>query len=696
MEKKPSKYKIQKQEIPEFDLSPEVERLQNQLDRDPNSKVFLPLAEEYRRSKMTEEAIFVLEEGIKRNPTYSAAKIALTRAYLEINEIMKAKKAIDEILNIMPHHPLALKLHGDISFREGDFLEARKAYEIVKQLNPMDSEVDQKLSELQVGVSGSKIEVASISEHEEDMQIERASSEHKAPAQMAIPANDDNQAFGDFQTQSQFQDNLTPPVPVAPVYQENVQPPPIGYEQPVSPPESAQYADFSNTSPAGVPQFTDNAPFNPVSTQPEVYSTDSEYANQAFSQQQFQSDQFQAASIPAGLPGAVNYSQENIPPVPQVMEGVPLVSHEAVMPDRLANQQGQYFHRENQDMAGSLPDVQQAQNYQRPNQPDVSVDDIFKVPADSGGFYTGPPTDPYVDQYGKGYSEGKANMANPLTQETPSDSQNITGYEFPQLANSNIPEAIPDSSFSGFAQDQTVQPHNAVPSMQDINVNPGTGGQSNRIDFSQSGGAPVPHDEFRLNELEAEVDIPMPGKIEMNVDLKQQQMMQEQQSVPMAGEERITIDSLDISELNVEEMAKKYGTQESPQIKTQDIASEISSQYNELDSNVLVDNIFKQSQASQISVASSIQNEQSDVKYNMDLAELYTKQGHFDKALDIYKILLAAQPDNQEIINRLIDTEKKKNSAQLGESTNVSPTERIAKMEEWFRTLLKDKKEGGN
>jgi tetratricopeptide (TPR) repeat protein len=698
MEKKPSKYKIQKQEIPEFDLSPEVERLQNQLDRDPNSKVFLPLAEEYRRSKMPEEAIFVLEEGIKRNPTYSAAKIALARAYLEINEIMKAKQTIDEILSKMPHHPLAVKLHGDISFREGDFLEARKAYELVKQLNPMDLEVDQKLSELQVNVSGSKIEVASISEHEGEMQIERSYTEQKVPSHTEVPLSVDNRVLGKQQNGSTSQDSSIPPTPIPQQYQGTAQSVPIDYVQPPSVAGSDMYATDNQFSTPPIPKAVDNVPFTHMDTTPGSYSPGLDYNQQAYAQQQLQSNQFQESNHPVDLPETVNYNQTYIPPDSQVMEGVPLVSHEVVIPDRYAGQQEQYAYSENQEAVESSPDFQQAQNYQPPIQPDVPTDDIFNAPVDSGGFYTGPPTDPYVDQYGIKSTQGQAEMSNPSEQEFQTESQISAGYQLPvqSPANNDVAEAFPDLSSDNLAQGQILQPQNTMESVQDYNINPHTEGQATAKETAQSVEAHVNTDEFGLNELEKKINIPVPRKIEINDDLQQQQVMQGQQSPSASGDERITIDSLEIDGLNVEEMAKKYGTQEESLIETTDNESKMPSQYSEFNDNVLVDNIFKQSQTNQIPSVAGIKDKKSQDKYNMDLAELYTKQGHFDKALDIYKELLELQPDNQDIINRLIDTEKKKNAVQNVESTNVSPTERIAKMEEWFRTLLNNKKENGS
>jgi tetratricopeptide (TPR) repeat protein len=676
MEKKPSKYKIQKQEIPEFDLSPEVERLQNQLDRDPNSKVFLPLAEEYRRSKMPEEAIFVLEEGIKRNPTYSAAKIALARAYLEINELMKAKKTIDEILSKMPHHPLAVKLHGDISFREGDFLEARKSYELVKQLNPMDLEVDQKLSELQVSHLGSKIEVASISEHEADMQIERSYTEQKAPHQAAVSLNGDISALGELQKENKSQNSSIPPPPISQQYQEPVQSEPIGYVQPPTAAGSDMNPTDNQFSPVPVQQAAENVPVAHMDMPSGSYSPDLDYNQQAYAQQQFQSNQFQESNPPAGLPETMN--QAYIPPDSQVMNGVPLVSHEVVIPDRYTSQQEQYAYSENQEAVESTPDFQQAQNYQpqmQPVQPEVPADNVFNESTDSSGFYTGPPTDPYIDQYNIKSTQEQAEMSNPPAQEFQTESQINAGYQLPL---------------------QSPQTQNTVESMQGYNINPGIEEQATSIEIAQSVEFPVNNDEFGLNELEKEIDIPVPSKIEMNDDLQQQQVMQGQQSPTASGDERITIDSLEIDGLNVEGMANKFSAQEAPQIATTDIQSNIPPQYSQLNDSVLVDNIFKQSQTTQIPSDAGIQDKQPDDKYNMDLAELYTKQGHFDKALDIYKELLALQPDNQDIINRLIDTEKKKNAAQNVESINVSPTERIAKMEEWFRTLLDKKKENGS
>jgi len=682
MEKKPSKYKIQKQEIPEFDLSPEVERLQKQLDRDPNSKVFLPLAEEYRRSKMPEEAIFILEEGIKRNPVYSAAKIALARAFLEVNEFMKAKKVIDEVLNITPQNPLALKLHGDISFHEGDFLEARKAYEVVKSLNPMDTEVDSKLSELQVSVSGTKIEVASISQHEEDMQIERSYIEQKSSAQAGTQFNENNNLNVEQHSENQQVGFSVPPPPIPQPYQRPVESAPADNILTPGISENKTFIPDYKFVQEPTPQLSNKGDFPSMEQNSKYISPDLNSNMPENQQTQFQSGQFQEQNYPVGSLGMPNYARSNVQSDLNAMEDVPLVSHEVVMPDRYEEQQVQFAYPEKKGTSASALDLQQDNNYGQSGQLNTSGDEIFKVPADTGGLYTGPPTDPYLDQTGIGYDEMQKEMVIQTSQEFQPDFQKPLEFELPQTENVDIASEIPASSFTDLAQDQNVPKQTLPKSLQDFGINLDAEGQ-------YKPDAIIP--PVQTNSLAEEFQLD-----EKDVSLYQKDVMQEQESFPVMGDERISIDSLGIDELNAETMPKKLGHQETNVITTRDIVSEVSAQYSEKAGVAVPDNIFKVPQTNPISAAPEIKQKQSDEKYNMDLAELYTKQGHFDKALDIYKILLESQPDNQDIINRLIDTEKKKNSDHNKESNNITPTERIAKMEEWFRSLLKDKKDSGS
>ncbi|MGH7182679.1 MAG: hypothetical protein ACREJN_11970, partial [Nitrospiraceae bacterium] len=59
----------------------ELDRLATQLAKDPHSKAFMPLAEEYGKAGMWQEAAAVLEDGLKLYPGFITAMVALGRAY---------------------------------------------------------------------------------------------------------------------------------------------------------------------------------------------------------------------------------------------------------------------------------------------------------------------------------------------------------------------------------------------------------------------------------------------------------------------------------------------------------------------------------------------------------------------------------------------------------------------------------------
>ena len=64
-------------------LSPEIGKLTEKLQKDPSSKLFFPLAEEYIKCNMLEEAIIVLTDGLKTHPGFHAARVSLGKVYLQ-------------------------------------------------------------------------------------------------------------------------------------------------------------------------------------------------------------------------------------------------------------------------------------------------------------------------------------------------------------------------------------------------------------------------------------------------------------------------------------------------------------------------------------------------------------------------------------------------------------------------------------
>ena len=74
----------------------EIDRMATQLAKDPHSKVFMPLAEEYGKVGMWQEAAGVLEDGLTFYPGFITAMVALGRAYDQMGQATKAKAILEE------------------------------------------------------------------------------------------------------------------------------------------------------------------------------------------------------------------------------------------------------------------------------------------------------------------------------------------------------------------------------------------------------------------------------------------------------------------------------------------------------------------------------------------------------------------------------------------------------------------------
>ena len=132
-------------------LSPEIARLSAELAKNPKSKLFIPLAEEYMKAGMTEEAVMVLEDGLKTHSAYMSARVLLGRAYLEKGDVEAACAQFETVVKTVPDNLYANRKLGDIYRSQGRAAEAVKAYEMVAVLSPKDEEVRRILDGLQGG-----------------------------------------------------------------------------------------------------------------------------------------------------------------------------------------------------------------------------------------------------------------------------------------------------------------------------------------------------------------------------------------------------------------------------------------------------------------------------------------------------------------------------------------------------------------
>jgi tetratricopeptide (TPR) repeat protein len=130
----------------------EIAKLTERISKDPKSKLFVPLAEEYKKIGDIEMAIHVLSEGLKNNPGYVTARSFLGRLLLEQGDFAASQNEFEEVIKAIPDNLLAQRKLGDLYVLQNRQEEALKHYKIALALNPGDAEFASLISDAEAGV----------------------------------------------------------------------------------------------------------------------------------------------------------------------------------------------------------------------------------------------------------------------------------------------------------------------------------------------------------------------------------------------------------------------------------------------------------------------------------------------------------------------------------------------------------------
>lgn len=129
--------------------TPTIEKLLKKLEKEPNSLIFLQLAEEYRKEGYYEDALNSCREGLRRHPNYWSARVAMGRIYHETGDFDKAREELEKVIKAVPDNLLANKLLGDIYMQQDRPEESLKRYQIVQMLTPHDQDVIANIRKLE-------------------------------------------------------------------------------------------------------------------------------------------------------------------------------------------------------------------------------------------------------------------------------------------------------------------------------------------------------------------------------------------------------------------------------------------------------------------------------------------------------------------------------------------------------------------
>jgi len=129
-------------------ITAKIEELQFRIKTDPKSRLFFPLAEEFRKNGKLAEAEQVLRTGLGVHSTYLSAWVSLGRVLREQHKNAEAVEALTTALQVDPGNVVAARLLADAYLDLGEKVEAIKKYKLVHALMPSDEDLQAKIDQL--------------------------------------------------------------------------------------------------------------------------------------------------------------------------------------------------------------------------------------------------------------------------------------------------------------------------------------------------------------------------------------------------------------------------------------------------------------------------------------------------------------------------------------------------------------------
>jgi predicted regulator of Ras-like GTPase activity (Roadblock/LC7/MglB family)/cytochrome c-type biogenesis protein CcmH/NrfG len=125
----------------------EIKELSKKLAQNPDSMVFVQLADAHRRAGDLEQSVQVCQQGLERHPTYTTARAILGRNFLDLGRLDEAEAEFRKIEVADPENIMAHRMLGQISMQKGLYAEAISRQQRVLSLDPEDSTAQELLQE---------------------------------------------------------------------------------------------------------------------------------------------------------------------------------------------------------------------------------------------------------------------------------------------------------------------------------------------------------------------------------------------------------------------------------------------------------------------------------------------------------------------------------------------------------------------
>ena len=126
-----------------------IDDLRRRLERDPGSRLFAQLAEEYRKAGSHADAIRVARTGLAQHPAYPSARLTLGRALLESGDPGGARTELEAVLRDAPDNILASRFLGQALEALGELGPALVQLQKTLKMAPGDRQLEGQIVSLE-------------------------------------------------------------------------------------------------------------------------------------------------------------------------------------------------------------------------------------------------------------------------------------------------------------------------------------------------------------------------------------------------------------------------------------------------------------------------------------------------------------------------------------------------------------------
>ncbi len=128
--------------------TPELDALFRKYESAPDSFVFAPLADAYRKTGRLDEAVEVCKKGVRKHGEYPSGHVVLGKCLFDLGAMDEADNSFRTVLELDADNLVALKYLGMIEAGRGELERAREHFKQILVLDPENREIRSMLEDL--------------------------------------------------------------------------------------------------------------------------------------------------------------------------------------------------------------------------------------------------------------------------------------------------------------------------------------------------------------------------------------------------------------------------------------------------------------------------------------------------------------------------------------------------------------------